>query len=117
MQEVLLEGNSDSGFTTSREASKPQSKAFLAPKGAALLVRDGRRVPCYVANSFKELVIVGGDPKRGDCAHLRSHRDSPKADERQTKLVEFLVRMNETLVGINRRKDSHHGTKSSAQTR
>ena len=58
MQEMLLEGDSDSRFTTGRETSKPQRKAFLATKGTALLVRDERRVPCYVANGFEALACI-----------------------------------------------------------
>ena len=57
MQEVLLQGDGDSRFATGGETSKPQREAFLATKGAALLMRDGRRVPRYVADEGRGISL------------------------------------------------------------
>ena len=75
MQKVLLKGDSDSRFTTGREASKPQGEASLSTKGFAFLVRNRRRMPGYITNGvgalayFEDLVMSSG------CAHIRSHDD------------------------------------------
>ena len=73
MQKVLLEGDSDSRFTTGREASKPQGEASLSTKSLAFLMRNRRRVPGYVANRFDALAYLEERVMRSGCAHLRSH--------------------------------------------
>lgn len=54
---MLLQGNGDCRFTTGGEASKPQCEALLATEGAALLVGDGGRVPCYVADEGRSISL------------------------------------------------------------
>lgn len=68
VQEVLLQGNCDSGLTAGREAGEPQREALLATKGAALLVRDGRRMPCYVADEGQSVSVDLGGRFRGEVA-------------------------------------------------
>ena len=69
VEQVLLEGGGDGGFTRGREAGEPDRKARLAAEGGALGVGEGVGVPGNIAGEFS-----GGKERKGEWKdYLRCH--------------------------------------------